>query len=146
VLLPALSCRYYEATSEWTLDYPPLFAWFEWTLAQAARFVDPKMLAVSNLEYDSPATVLFQRLTVSVTGLVLVAAMLHATKRSRDSPAGLTAFFLAVCNAGLIMVDNIHFQYNGILLGALRRAVAAIRCCMQRQAAAEAAAHLVPAS
>jgi alpha-1,3-glucosyltransferase len=88
-------------------------------MAQAARYFDPKMLTVSNLEYDSNATVLFQRLSVSFTGLVLVAAMLHATKRSKDSPAGLTAFFLAVCNAGLIMVDNIHFQYNGILMGKL---------------------------
>lgn len=116
-----LSCtplpRYYEATSEWTLDYPPLFAWFEWAMAKVARYFDPKMLVVSNLEYDSDATVLFQRLSVCVTGLVLVAAMLHATKASKDSVQGLTAFFLAVANAGLIMVDNIHFQYNSILLG-----------------------------
>jgi hypothetical protein len=112
-----LSCRYYEATSELTIDYPPLFAWFEYAMAQAARYFDPKMLSVSNLEYESTATVLFLRLSVSITGLVSVAAMLHATRRSKNSPAGLTAFFLAVCNAGLIMVDNIHFQYNGILLG-----------------------------
>jgi alpha-1,3-glucosyltransferase len=119
VLRQSLPCRYYEATSEWTLDYPPLFAWFEYAMAQAARYCDPKMLVISNLDYESTATVLFQRLSVSITGLVLVAAMLHATKHSKDGPGGLTAFFLAVCNAGLIMVDNIHFQYNGILLGEL---------------------------
>jgi hypothetical protein len=91
------------------------------------------MLSVSNLEYDSPATVLFQRLSVSVTGLVLVAAMLYATRRSKDSPAGLTAFSLAVCNAGLIMVDNIHFQYNGILLGAVHNCSSCTHCYVARQ-------------
>ena len=37
---------YTENTSQWTLDYPPLFAWFERALASVAAFVDPGMLTI----------------------------------------------------------------------------------------------------
>ena len=37
---------YTNSASEWTLDYPPLFAWFERLLGAAARYIDPAMLQV----------------------------------------------------------------------------------------------------
>jgi alpha-1,3-glucosyltransferase len=93
-------------------------------MAKAAYMFDPHMLQTNNLEYASDATVLFQRLSVCLTSLVLIGAMLRATHISRCSAKGLAAFALVVCNAGLIMVDNIHFQYNSILMGA---------CCDRQQ-------------
>eukprot|EP00803_Ostreobium_quekettii_P008091 evm.model.scf_960EXC.4 EVM.evm.TU.scf_960EXC.4 scf_960EXC:39858-48071(+) len=108
---------YFEETSEWTLDYPPLFAWFEAALAKAAQYVDPDMLIVSNLNYASPATIIFQRLTVIVSDMVLITAAYKGATKVKDNQQGLYLFGLVVANAGLLMVDHIHFQYNGLLIG-----------------------------
>jgi hypothetical protein len=40
---------YYEATSKWTLDYPPLFAALQWCLAQLAARVDSDLVRVRRL-------------------------------------------------------------------------------------------------
>lgn len=44
-------------------------------MSQIAAFVDPEMLKVYNLEYDSWKTIYFQRTTVIVTELVLLYAL-----------------------------------------------------------------------
>ncbi|XP_065142990.1 dolichyl pyrophosphate Glc1Man9GlcNAc2 alpha-1,3-glucosyltransferase isoform X2 [Paramisgurnus dabryanus] len=117
---------YYEATSEWTLDYPPLFAWFEYGLSHIARFFDKEMLVVQNLNYASAATVLFQRLSVIVADVVFFYAVKECCKCLREDKGkdlhAKPSFILAALllwNFGLLIVDHIHFQYNGFLFGVL---------------------------
>jgi alpha-1,3-glucosyltransferase len=79
------------------------------------------MLVVKNLGHDSWQTVYFQRSTVIATELVLVYA-LH--KFVKDSPLGSQSLSRAVAlsillSPGLLIIDHIHFQYNGFLYGIL---------------------------
>uniref|UniRef100_A0AAR2KII9 Alpha-1,3-glucosyltransferase n=1 Tax=Pygocentrus nattereri TaxID=42514 RepID=A0AAR2KII9_PYGNA len=104
---------YYEATSEWTLDYPPLFAWFEYGLSHVARYFDKEMLVVQNLNYASSATVLFQRLSVIVTDVVFIYAVKECCKCLREEKGkdqlGKPSFILAALllwNFGLLIIDR----------------------------------------
>lgn len=79
------------------------------------------MLEVQNLGYDSWATIFFQRSTVLVTELVLVFALWMfirsaPTKEKRQAHAAALSILLS---PGLLIIDHIHFQYNGFLYGLL---------------------------
>ncbi|ROT42760.1 dolichyl pyrophosphate Glc1Man9GlcNAc2 alpha-1,3-glucosyltransferase [Sodiomyces alkalinus F11] len=116
-----LSRWYYDTTSEWTLDYPPFFAYFEWGLSQAAKLVEPAMVRVFNLEYDSWRTIYFQRWTVILSELVLLYALYEFVAASQLSTkrANHAAALSILLSPGLLIIDHIHFQYNGCMYGFL---------------------------
>ncbi|KAK3736385.1 hypothetical protein QZH41_017895 [Actinostola sp. cb2023] len=106
---------YYENTSQWTLDYPPLFAWFEFILSQVAVYVDPRMVVISSKEYVSTRTIVFQRVSVIVADLLLVHAAkeycnyLHKTKKvSFPLSNGLILALLLVFNFGLLVGKHLE--------------------------------------
>ena len=78
------------------------------------------IMQITNLNYASPKTVLFQRLTVQITDFVLIFAVAYYFRLFSDphpSKRTLTVFFLILFAPGFLIVDHIHFQYNGYLIG-----------------------------
>ncbi|CAG0919684.1 unnamed protein product [Notodromas monacha] len=116
---------YRENRSEWTLDYPPLFAWFEYGLSVPAKMVDEKMVDVDAMNHASNSTVAFMRGSVMATDVLFavgaffcaVAAVPMSSLGFSESVMMTTALLFADVN--LFIVDHLHFQYNGFLNGVL---------------------------
>lgn len=129
-----MAAWYTDAASVWTLDYPPLFAYFERGLAAAAAAAHPPMVDPARHGYDAPEALLFMRLSVVCTDVLLIYAVFrlvsaaHAAARVLAGSAGggarawdarPAAAALVLFNPGLFLVDNVHFQYNGFVLAFL---------------------------
>ncbi|KAF8379154.1 hypothetical protein HHK36_028583 [Tetracentron sinense] len=114
-----LSQWYSDETSPWTLDYPPLFAFFERFLSIFANLVDPKIVNLhEGLNYSADTVIYFQRISVIVSDLCLFYGV-YRLSRNLDSAKRRMIWILIVWSPALIIVDHVHFQYNGFLLGFL---------------------------
>ena len=129
----------YDGKTVHTLDYPPLFAWFEYSIANFPLmdyllengYLDERCL--DRLGDDDNETshscVVFQRLTVVLGDIVFllgayvasknVSFVMHPDDHVAATKVNITVLLLLVTNAGLIILDHIHFQYNGMMLGLL---------------------------
>ncbi|KAI6243956.1 hypothetical protein M3Y99_00063000 [Aphelenchoides fujianensis] len=121
-----LSRWYFDETSEWTLDYPPFFAYFEWVLSLFARLVDPKIVTLQSAPFMSPSTLLFQRVSVVLCDVLfyfgcafLSEAVFENAKESPPFRKRIKSllFVLLAMNPSLLLLDNIHFQYNSMMYG-----------------------------
>jgi alpha-1,3-glucosyltransferase len=80
------------------------------------------MIQIQNLNFESQMTIFFQRSSVLVSECVLYIATVRYLKSSSMSVTyasssrrgydAIVVFLLVVFNAGLIIVDNIHFQVS----------------------------------
>jgi alpha-1,3-glucosyltransferase len=59
------------------LDYPPFFAYFEKLLSIPAFLIDPCIVGLTNLNYDSWSVIAYQRTTVIMSELVLGVVLLR---------------------------------------------------------------------
>ncbi|KAL1944253.1 hypothetical protein VTO73DRAFT_3438 [Trametes versicolor] len=114
-----ISKWYYDTTSEWTLDYPPFFAYFEKLLSIPAYLVDPRIVDLNNLNYGAWSVIAYQRATVIVTELVLGAAALKFVRGAENPTMQRIISASLFLHPGFLIVDHIHFQYNGFMFGIL---------------------------
>ncbi|KAI0772707.1 glucosyltransferase [Irpex lacteus] len=114
-----ISRWYYDTTSEWTLDYPPFFAYFEKILSIPAYFIDPKIVDLNNLNYASWSVVAYQRTSVIVTELVLAVVLQRFIRGAVDPSTQRLISASLFLHPGFLIVDHIHFQYNGFMFGIL---------------------------
>ncbi|KAF4663347.1 glycosyl transferase [Perkinsus olseni] len=118
------------APSQWTLDYPPVFAYFEKFLATVAACVaystnsDNLWKMLDPLAQDATApqsVVVFHRITVILSGLTLIPAVLLLCPPSGVFTPMKTLRYLGLlymlAMPALLLIDHVHFQYNGMLLG-----------------------------
>lgn len=94
----------------------------QYIMSLFAVWVDPKMVDVSNLNYVSAGTVLYQRLSVIATG----DSLLFLSGLAWDASA--VEMMLLLFHPALVLVDNIHFQYNGFVIGFLLVSVRLMAC------------------
>nr|XP_043622479.1 probable dolichyl pyrophosphate Glc1Man9GlcNAc2 alpha-1,3-glucosyltransferase [Erigeron canadensis] len=114
-----LSQWYTDETSPWTLDYPPFFAYFERFLSFFASLVDPTITDLHNgLNYKALSVIIFQRLSVIASDTILIYSVYNLT-RNLESKKRFLILMLVIWSPGLLIVDHVHFQYNGFLLGIL---------------------------
>ncbi|KAJ8142406.1 hypothetical protein OY671_004452 [Metschnikowia pulcherrima] len=115
---------YTENTSQWTLDYPPFFAYFEWALSQlvpASVAADGCLDIVEIGNYGMP-TVYFQRVSVMASEIVLFLSLRWYVQTSTLPAEKTRAFAVAsslILSPGLLLIDHVHFQYNGMMYGLL---------------------------
>ncbi|CAN1844389.1 Probable dolichyl pyrophosphate Glc1Man9GlcNAc2 alpha-1,3-glucosyltransferase [Linum perenne] len=122
-----ISQWYSDETSPWTLDYPPFFAYFEYILSFFANLVDPQIVDIHNgLNYNASSIIYFQRITVIVSDLLLLYGVYRLT-RKLEGKSRVLMWILVVWSPALVIVDHMHFQYNGFLLGLLMLSISCLQ-------------------
>lgn len=122
---------YYEKTSQWTLDYPPFFAYFEWALSQFVPRIVKQDGALDILEVGQFGwpTVAYQRITVIVSEILLfvVLQVFVNTSSKAEKTRSFVVASSIVLSPGFLMIDHIHFQYNGFLFAPLIASIVAAK-------------------
>lgn len=122
---------YFFDLEYWGLDYPPLTAYHSYIFGKLGSFLNSSWFALNDSRgIENPGIKYFMRFLVIISDFIVYGpALLHVLsligKRfnmNRIDHIVFTAAFL--CQPGLILIDNGHFQYNSVMLGLFLFAVA----------------------
>jgi alpha-1,3-glucosyltransferase len=122
---------YFDTTSQWTLDYPPFFAYFEWLLSRPAAWIDREMVRVANLNYGEQSVVFYQRATVIVSDLLFLYGCIRyfqgEARLRGNGRIDKVRLAFNYASAAFLILDNIHFQYNSMMYGLLMLSIAYLK-------------------
>ncbi|KAK4535560.1 hypothetical protein CDCA_CDCA05G1585 [Cyanidium caldarium] len=126
---------YTEGTGAPFLDYPPWFGYWEAAWGRVARTLRIEWRPGGALTAAPAAVVAFQRATVLLGDSALLWGTWRLLQQSQfDDPPRLAWHAVSVwAHPGLLLVDHVHFQYNGMVIGVLLAALADWGALWQRR-------------
>ena len=115
---------YFHDLDWWGLDYPPLTAYHSWLCGKIGALFDPTWFSLyTSRGSNDPGLKVFMRATVFISEyLIYVPAVVVFVRRySRLSGAATwtssVALVAILMQPATILIDNVHFQYNTVMLG-----------------------------
>jgi alpha-1,3-glucosyltransferase len=119
-----ISQWYFHDLQWWGLDYPPLTAYHSWLLGKIGSRIDPTWFALyTSRGSDDTNLKIFMRATVIVSEYLIYvpAVVMFARRFSRISSlanwSASVALVAILMQPATILIDNVHFQYNTVMLG-----------------------------
>ena len=118
---------YVNKDSKWTLDYPPIFAYMEYFLGAISKLFDRNITILDNFNYQSWPCIAFQRSTVLIGDILLFYSIKYLSRAINIGLKKTNYLITAMLFfSGLIMLDNMHFQYNTLLFSVFFFSIGAI--------------------
>ncbi|KAI1001871.1 hypothetical protein K3495_g6335 [Podosphaera aphanis] len=115
---------YFYDLEWWGLDYPPLTAYHSWLLGKMGAIVNPSWFALDTSRGMEDATLkIYMRTTVIISEyLVFVPALVIFVRKNAklhgiSSWNNVIALMAILSQPATILIDHVHFQYNGVMLG-----------------------------
>jgi len=115
---------YFHDLQWWGLDYPPLTAYHSWLCGKIGSIIDPSWFALytSRGSHD-PTLKIFMRATVVVSEYLIYVPAVVVFVRRFSRLSGVATWTSSVALVAILMqpatilIDNVHFQYNTVMLG-----------------------------